>query len=263
LDKKAKRILMQTFWGAGGWKPGNRVFAGDEFEYARNCGLMFDPLTITHDELIGRIIELHESITLDQVSAAFLHSLSTRQTHLRSALSSWSLTRDLTEHTYRANLSDTGGCQVCTEQELIVSEQYSGEDLNVLNFERIKWGGIRLNWLLYCWFDLDQFSREAPVDVTDEDVAILRRMLDEVRACSPADSARKLEQRWKDVFPSSKNERDVVMEVLGYAGLLEISNLPRIGRRTDNDFMAMDGWQGQDGYNPHTAARLFGKWGVA
>lgn len=262
MDKKAKRVLLQTFWGSGGWKQGTRVFAGEEFEYARSCGLMFDPLTITHDELVARIIELHGRITLGQVSEAFLHSLSTRKTHLRSALSSWFLTSGLAEHAYNSVSSNTGSCGVCNQQQLTVYEDYVDEDLNVLNFERIKWGGIRLNWLLYCWFDLDQFSREAPVAATSEDVAILRRMLDKVRACPPADSARKLEQRWKDLFPSSKNERDVVMEVLGYAGVLAISDLPRIGRRSDNDFMAMDGWQGQDGYSTRAATHLFGQWGI-
>lgn len=64
MDKKAKRILLQTFWRSGGWKQGTRVFAGEKFEYARSCGLMFDPLTITHDELVARIIELHGRITL-------------------------------------------------------------------------------------------------------------------------------------------------------------------------------------------------------
>lgn len=54
MDKQAKRILLQTFWGAGGWKQGTRVFAGEEFEYARSGGLMFAPLTITHGELVGR-----------------------------------------------------------------------------------------------------------------------------------------------------------------------------------------------------------------
>lgn len=262
MDKKAKRILMQTFWGTGGWKPGVKVFAGEDFEYARSCGLMFDPLNSTHDELVKRIVALHSHITLDQVSAAFLHSLSTRKTHLRSALSSWSLTNDLIEHTYAANLSATGGCNVCCKHNFTVKEHYSGEDLNVLNFERVKWGGIRLNWLLYCWFDLDQFSREAPVAVTGEDVAIMQRLLDEVRACSPTDSARKLEKRWKDLFPSSKDERDVVMEVLGYAGVLKVTDRPRIGRMSDNDFASMDGWQGQDGYNTQAVTRLFGKWGI-
>lgn len=52
------------------------------------------------------------------------------------------------------------------------------------------------------------------------------------------------------------------MEVLGYAGVLAISDLPRIGRRSDNDYMAMDGWQGQDGYSTRAATRLFGKWAL-
>lgn len=263
MDNKAKRILMKTFWGSGGWKPGVRIFAGEEFEYARSCGLMFDPFTATHDELIERIVALHRRITKEQVSEAFLHSLSTRKTHLRSVLSSWALTSDLSTHAFQVDQTPTGSCGECNQHDLIMHGDYIKEDLNVLNFERIKWGGIRLNWLLYCWFDLYQFSKEAPVQATNEDVAILRKMLDEIKACAPADSARKLEKRWKNIFPSSKHERDVVMEVLGYAGVLAQRDLPRIGRGHDNDFMSMDGWQGQDGYSSAAAVHYFGKWGIA
>jgi hypothetical protein len=31
MDKKAKRILMQTFWENSGWKRGVRIFAGEDF----------------------------------------------------------------------------------------------------------------------------------------------------------------------------------------------------------------------------------------
>ena len=262
MDKKAKQILMKTFWGSGGWKPGTPVFAGQDFEYARSHGLMFDPVTMTHKELTGRVVQLHQQITKEQVCAAFLHSLSTRKTHLRSALSSWLLTRTLTTHAFEKISSNTAGCGACDRQQLIGYGDNVNGDLNVLNFERVKWGGIRLNWLLYCWFDLDQFSQEAPAPVTQEDVIILCRMLEEVRACEPGDSARKLEKRWKDVFPSSKNERDVVMEVLGFTGLFERTNLPRVGRRSDNDYMSMDGWQRQDGYSTKVASQFFGLWGI-
>lgn len=260
MDKKAKQILMKTFWNSGGWKPGVRTFAGPDFEYARSQGIMFDPITITHDELIQRLDELHKQITLQQVSEAFLHSLSTRNVHLRSVLSSWALTADLPLHTYEQRKSvhvQTSSCGDCNHHRLMSDREVVDGDLNVLNFERIKWGGIRLNWLLYCWLDLELFSREQLVEATEQDVQIFGQMLEAVNQCEPVERARKLEKRWKDLLPSSKHERDVLMEILGYSGVLQTTDLPRIGRGHDTDFMSMAEWQGQDGYNEQAVKHYF------
>ncbi|MBY0011644.1 hypothetical protein [Paenibacillus typhae] len=261
MDKKAKKILMNTFWTSAGWRSTPGAFAGEEFEYAKAQGLMFDPVTITHDEIILRLHELHQTITKERVAGAFLHSLSTKKVHLRSALSSWALTSRLPVHTYeqrsvvRPNYSSCGDCNV---HGLMSDMDYNNEDLNVLNFERVKWGGIRLNWLLYCWLDLELFSKEAPLDCTAEDVAILTGMLEAIQDCADHDSARMLEKRWKGVVPSSKNERDVLMEIWGYAGILIPGDTPRKRRGGSADYNSMAEWQGEDGYSQEAVEFYFG-----
>ncbi len=264
MDKKARQILLKTFWHTGGWKPSNQVvLCGPDFEYARSQGVMFDPITITYDELVDKLRILHKGLTIEQVSEAFLHSLSTRKLYLRSALSSWVLTRKL--------LADIDGAEhwslpiskhLLTNIPLTSNQQYTSQDLNVLQFERVKWGGVRLHWLLYCWFDLELFSREAPAPATGDDVNIVQQMLLEVTRCAPSDSANRLQQRWKDLFPSNKNERDCVMEILGFAGVLATTELPRIGRGSSNDLVSMAIWQGQDGYQAEAARAYFGRWGI-
>lgn len=115
MDKKAEKILMNTFWSFG-WKSTPPVLAGEDFEYAKSQGLMFDPVTVTHDEIILRLQELHRTMTKEQVASAFLHSLSTKKVHLRSVLSSWALTSKMPLHTYgersavRPNYSSCGDC---------------------------------------------------------------------------------------------------------------------------------------------------------
>lgn len=262
MDKKAKKILMNTFWSSG-WKSTPPVLAGEDFEYAKSQGIMFDPVTVTHDEIILRLQELHRTMTKEQVASAFLHSLSTKKVHLRSVLSSWALTSKMPLHTYgersavRPNYSSCGDCN---HHSLLSDRDYIDVDWNVLNFERVKWGGIRLNWLLYCWMDLELFSREPAAGHTAEDVAILTGMLEAIESCSDGDSARKLEKRWKDVIPSSKNERDVLMEIWGYAGLLVPGDTPRKRLSGINDFNSMAEWQGEDGYSEEAVAFYFGKW---
>jgi hypothetical protein len=262
VDKKAKKILMNTFWSSSGWKQERGSFSGEDFEYAKSKGLMFDPITITHNEIINRLHELHQQkATKERVAAAFLHSLSTKKVHLRSALSSWALTAGLPLHTYGERpvvLPNYSSCGDCNFNKVMSDKEYVNEGLNVLNFERIKWGGIRLNHLLYCWMDLELFSQEEDVQVSDEDLAILHNMLEAVQNCDAQSSARQLEKRWKDVFPSSKNERDVVMEVWGYAGLLVPQDTPRKRQHGNHDFYSVAAWQGDDRYSQEALDYFFG-----
>lgn len=125
-------------------------------------------------------------ITKERVATAFLHSLSTKKVHLRSALSSWALTSSLPFHTYEERpvvLPNYSSCGDCNFNKLMSNKEYVNEDLNVLN------------------------------------LAIFHKMLEAVQDCDAQNGAQQLEKRWKGVFPSSKNERDVVMEVWGYGGM--------------------------------------------
>ncbi|WP_373233278.1 hypothetical protein [Cohnella sp.] len=261
MDKKAQKILLNTFWASGGWKDGPYVFAGENFNYAKSKGLMFDPITINHDEIVKRLHELHQTITKERVAAAFLHSLSTKKVYLRSVLSSWALTSGLTSHTYGQRSSvrtNTSSCGDCNFHRLVSERDYINQDLNVLNFERVKWGGVRLNDLLYCWLDLELFSKEEAFECTAEDVAILSGMLEAIQNCADNKSARMLEKRWKGVIPSSKQERDMMMEVWGYAGLLAQRDTPRKHRGVGHDFNSVAEWQGDDGYSKKTLEFYFG-----
>lgn len=264
MDKKAKKILTTTFWSAQGWKKTPMSYSGDDFEYAKAQHMMFDPLTITHDELIRRIRNLHQELTAERVGAAFLHSLSGRRVELRSALSSFALTANVPNHTYSESPviehRRTSACPECDQAWLQSEKSYVDHDLNVLNFERVKWGGVRHNWLTYCWMDLHLLTREEVGDVTREDMDILINLLKGIDDCQPEDHARKLEKRWKDLLPSNEAERDQIMEIWAYAGILAEQDTPRKGRRGDTDFFAVDGWQGDDGYSRETIEKYFGKW---
>ncbi|MNJ62559.1 hypothetical protein D3C77_584030 [compost metagenome] len=138
------------------------------------------------------------------------------------------------------------------------NQEWVNEDMNVLNFERVKWGGIRLNNLFYCWMDLELLAKEEPFEATPADIEILKQLLAEVDACAEKDSARKLEKRWKDVLPSNQHERDVIMEVWGFAGILasELRLGPERGRGTD--FVSMDSWLGIDRYAKEKVEHYFG-----
>lgn len=263
MDSKAKKILLNTYWSSGRWRAGGAVCSDEDFQYAKSKGLMFDPLTISHDECIQRLRELHEhEITKEQVVRAFLHSLSTRKVYLRSALSSWALTHDLPLHNYNSRPAEPmvhySACGECNDKALMSNEQYVDEDLNVLNFERVKWGGVRLNWLIYCLMDLECFSREEHFEVTGEDIEILRGMNRAVEACGEKEAARQLEKRWNGVFTSNQHERDRVLEIWGFAGLLQSQDHYRKERGRGTDFVSVATWRGEDGYFQEKMTYYFG-----
>ncbi|AIQ69097.1 hypothetical protein [Paenibacillus graminis] len=262
MDKKAKKILQTTFWSSAGWKNVPAAYSGEDFEYAKSQGLMFDPMTITHDECVRQIRRYHEGIiTKERVAAAFLHSLSTRKVHLRSALSSWALTSGMELHSYEQHPLERASyscCGDCNASKVMSNKSYVGADLNVLNFERVKWGGIRLNHLLYCWMDLELLGREEEFSFGREDLDILKRMVEAVGECGPGDTARKLEKRWKELFPANQHERDVILEIWGYAGILAPQEKPRQGRGGDSDFNSVANWRGEEGISKERLNYYFG-----
>lgn len=88
MDQKAKNILFKTYWSSRGRKD-ERFTPPDDFLYAKEKGVMFDPLTISHDDCVKKIIEIANTITLEQIAKAFLSSLSTRRLDWRSGISSY------------------------------------------------------------------------------------------------------------------------------------------------------------------------------
>ncbi|WP_339275132.1 hypothetical protein MKY59_29540 [Paenibacillus sp. FSL W8-0426] len=265
MDKKALKILQSFFWGNGGWKSPQTPFTGEDFEYAKSKGVMFDPLTISHDEIVQRLHSMHQKHNIkEQAAIAFLHSLSTRKVHLRSALSSWALTAPLPLHTYGerpALHANSSACGDCNFQRLRSDREYVAQDLNVLNFERIRWGGVRHDLLLYCLMDLELLlTDEDTYEVTDADIAILRGMLETIYACEPGEGARKLEKRWKTIFPSNQYERDAILEIWSAAGILAETDTPRIGRGGSSDFRFASTWQGNDRYSEEAVKSYFGAW---
>lgn len=264
MDKKAKKILMNTFWSGKGWKDYRTIeFSGVDFEYAKSKGLMFDPISMHHDECIERLKQVSGRITKQEVAAAFLSSLSTRELYLRSAIISWIFAQELQSHIFSPYIEVNGNthmsylCGMCNKTNMSCSESYENEDLNVLNFERIKWGGIRINHVLYCLFDLEQFAKLEKMVPTSEDYKILKEILKKVKTIAPNDGPRQLEESLKDVFKSNKNERDVVIEILACIGVLKPESNNRPTRGGKNDWHFAENWRGEDSYNQEAVKFYF------
>jgi hypothetical protein len=160
VDKKALKILTSTYWSSARWEPeSEHITPPDDLRYAKQAGVMFDPIRLSHLDIVQRAIKIRSKFDPDIIASAFLASLSTRRLELRSALGSYAVLRHFPHHEHHKQRKS---CPVCGAYNAPDED----EDLNVLNFERFKWGGVRHEDPLYATFDLELFRILDPTNVT-------------------------------------------------------------------------------------------------
>ena len=259
-DKKAVEILFDTHWTSKGWRD-PFVTAPSDLAYAIGKGVMFPPSLLPHDATLQRLQELCDAISPLAVGNAFLASLGLREPALRSALGSFAVARYRSLHAFTVRpLTPAGRTVPCAYCQLwLAPTQAQGEDLNVLNFERLKWGGVRHRQVAYQVFDLEQFRALAPFEPTQNDVALFSRILATIRTLPPNATIGHLEKALSSVIPSNKNERRTLLEVLclsgilaypGYGHFFDDTEPPKDRPYRDTDWRvpAMY-WRAQDGCN--------------
>ena len=212
LDKRAVGILNNTYWSPAAWKRDREVSAED-LAYAKAHGVMFDPITLTHDEAVITAVEAAEATRKETVVEAFLASLSTRRLDIRSALGSYAVGRHMQRHVKVVQASRSN-CTYCG------AYNRSEADLNVMNFERLKWGGVRHDHPEYISFDLATFGVALDIAPRAEDFAILRSILDVAASMPTKARLGELDKRLGKVLLSNSAERRTLIGILGYAGIL-------------------------------------------
>lgn len=247
MDKKAKNILFKTYWTSSGWtNEENRKTKTTDLSYAKEKGLMFDNLDITKPELIIKIKEIVSTISVKKVTDAFLCSMTNKRPDWRSGLASF-------ENALRLLIDNN------------VSDFYFGHgqniDLNILNFERIKWGGVRHNNGLYNWLDLSLLAKENVPNPTEQDVEIFKSLLTVISNSEVGETPSKLRDRLKDVLNISKDERHVLMEILGCAGVLKPLRNDR-KEPSKHDWTFVLHWRGEDKYDKQNVKKYFGEYGI-
>lgn len=211
-DKYAVKILFDTYWTTGGWR-NSYTTPSEDLSYAISKGVMFPPALFPHDATLRRLRRVCKAVSPIDVGNAFLASLTTREPVLRSALGSFAVARSMPDHAFTRDLV---GCRICS---LLIAPA-EPTDLNVLNFERIKWGGVRHTQAAYQLFDLEEFRKLPPRQPTPEDIAIFHRILATIRSLPAKATAGVLEKALAGVVPSNKNERRQMIEVLCLSGVI-------------------------------------------
>lgn len=261
-DAKALAILFQTYWSSQGWKQRPETSA-DDFAYAQAAGYMFKPVKLTHARVVKAVKQTFGQVGQRDVTNAFLASLSTRRLELRSALGSYAVARHFPSHKFHGQ---EVFCSICGG----VRKSPDDEDLNVLNFERYKWGGVRHDQPEYMVFDLERFATLEKVTPTQQDLVIMQQIIDAAHTC-PADARpRDLEHRLANIIQSNRAEREMLLLILGYCGILQSSEHHGFFRafvnHTDRTLPPVSKidwtypicwWRGSDGVNQKALAFYF------
>lgn len=211
LDRRALKILNGMFWSTSGWRP-NPSVAEEDFTYARSKGVMFDPVELTHDEAVDAARKAAAATSRRSVTQAFLSSLRSRRLDLRSALGSYAVGRHLPAHSL-VKSSGSPSCSCC-------GAYATSGDPNILNFERIKWGGVRHTDPRYVALDLELFSAEESAGPSEDDRAIFASILETARGIGPRARLGDLAKAIYNLLSSNDAARRTLIGILGYTGIL-------------------------------------------
>ena len=268
MDKGLK-LLLATYWNGGMWE--HKAPTAEDYEQAKAEGYMFDPVPMrSHDETLRDLRSVLNKISAEDVTKAFLYSLSTRKLEYRSALGSYYYALAIPEHSH----SDPSTCYFCNWLPIrevdSPEKEFSGYD--VFNFERYKWGGTRHTHLEYSLFDLEQFLLLPKVTPTDADWNILKSILHAMEELSPSKKAgayRELITK-KKLLKSNKDEVEVLLDILGICGVLSSKDAQcycdcfvdvwhRSPKEHTNDYTyPVNWWHVSDGVNEERFLKVFG-----
>ena len=241
---------------------------------ALQAGDLFDPVDLSHDDIVARLVSVRARIDLEQVADAFLASLGTRRLDLRSALGSFACAAQFPDHrlleqTARRVPSGRLHCRICGRYGYADAEP---QDLDILSFERWKWGGIRHADPLYGWFDLTQFEKADRVAPTRADHAILAEIIGLASSLAPDARPAELDKLIGKAIKSNSAERRVLIQILGYCGILKPSGRSgflqsftadelrdRPPDHTNDWTYPVIWWRGADGVDRGALSRIFPK----
>lgn len=262
-DKKALKILFDRHWSPAGWKSPFVEPDQEAFDYAKSRGMMFDPVSMTHGEVFDWLFHSLRQLNRQRVADAFLASLSTRRLDWRSALGSYAVFQHVPSHEV---ILHEKYCRVCGHYPASMTQ-----DFNVLNFERHKWGGVRHDQPCYAAMDLGLFLKESIPAPSAEDIRIFRSMLAAIRNAPARTTGATLQAVFGSPLKSNKAERDAVVALLGFCGILATPEHPgfsdqfvAVGDRVSPNWHFADmkypacWWRGENGVDEARLLAYFG-----
>ena len=198
IDKKAKRLFLK-------YMENKSSLNHEEVEYIKEMDLLREDISVTEKEFIDNLEKMLTEISLEEVSNAFLYSLSTRDLDYRYILASYIYARSWLKY-------DRG-------------KEYKIPKKITPTF---------FNWVKYCsggiwseiakpYYYLSEFLNMEKKIPKEEDYEILKEILSFADNFDETKTATMLrnELAKEKLFPSNKDEVTGLLETLGICGILE------------------------------------------
>lgn len=198
IDKKAKRLFLK-------YMENKSSLNFEEIEYIKEKSLLREDIVITEKEFIDNLEKMLTKISLEEVSNAFLYSLSTRDLDYRYILASYVYVRSWLKY-------DKG------------KEYKVPKEITATFFNWVKYcsGGI---WgeIAKPYYYLSEFLNMEKKTPKEEDYQILKEILSFADNLDERKTAMMLrnELAKEKLFPSNKDEVTGLLETLGICGILE------------------------------------------
>jgi hypothetical protein len=188
----------------------------EDFEYARAAGLVFDPITITHDASVQWARDEFKRASKADIAASFLSGVGAHLAYARAALSAHAVLTHFPDHHFKA----TQGmhCAICAQPDT------SKIDLTFIN--KCRWNGAVIGREpVILAFYLQQQHAVVIDPPTPSDREAFCAILDLISASPPEETPRSLLKKVKKIpglkFPAE--EARYLLDTLGYAGILQTS----------------------------------------
>ena len=168
----------------------------------------------SHDEIVARAVESVKCADRGAVIRAFVGSLSTRNLPARSAFGSYVVLQRFEAHPFQSSeIFDRENCAICGLRRRIdapeIEEKLSGYPFQVQHTD-----------IGYAALDLESFPRRDLDEPTQESIDRLGRLLDALRSLPAEAQLAQLRDSISKTIKSNKFERMILLETLGYAGIL-------------------------------------------
>ena len=246
IDKKAKRLFLK-------YMENKLSLNVEEVGYIKEKSLLREDIAITKKEFIDNLQKILEEISLEEVSNAFLYSLSTRDLDYRYILASYIYARSWLKY-------DKG------------KEYKIPKEITATFFYWVKYRSGRI-WseIAKPYYYLSEFLNMEKKIPKEEDYQILKEILSFADNFDETKTATMLrnELAKEKLFPSNKDEVTGLLEALGICGILETkehkgfwNSFTPMFERDSGDLREyfsypFHWWKGKDGVNYENVKNIF------
>jgi len=206
IDQKSIKIIKAKYWKSGWIESNKRVLSSSDTEHLEREGWKLGAVKMSHDNLVKEVIDMSRIVKVEDSASLFSQSLPTRILQDRSFLSTAVQAVKIPEHSHNS----AGACPVCGLYKDVNIDQ------DVMLFEKIMWGGVRLTNIEYVWLDLKLMKCNREYKGGCE---ALLEFISDLDKTNEKLSASKFAASLKGV-KGNKAEREVICGILGICDIL-------------------------------------------